>query len=455
MSGFERLTHRKLPLISVVLVALVGGAYLILSGGDEPASGEQGEVVLPAGSGRAAVVEAAQRLPERGGTIVVGRARLDVNEPDAPLGDAAEALVAVSRTRTPAALELSQGAGTQPVRATTDRPEQAPVLAQELLARLAPRGFWLFGIGGLHVDSSQDRNSLVSIGRTVEPHQRALTAVLAAASTLTEAEPTVSVARGGVELRVRANTAAEAGRTWRTTARTVRLEGEARKDVRVYVDIPAADAYRPVLSGRVGDSPTRALALLRALGDGAYVTTDRSYARAQVARSRAARAVAETAGAAAVERVEVFWRVADAETRWFDAAGIDRTATSLDDVPATVLRLLPGVERARKAGLSPLHWDRQAVDGVARLKLSRPEWYDDEGTQLDRLVRVIRRVGWPGLARFSVVLGPGTCEGSDAVAVAEVTSTSDGKARKVRPAAGCIDEAGLTAMRRAWNATAR
>lgn len=444
-------------LVLLLLVAAGGAGVLALQRDDDTDWSGEAEIVLPAGSDRAAVLDAVERLPDRGGTLVLGAARLEVTDPGRSFGELAQAFVAASRIDVPGAgVELAQGFGAQAIVGTVQRRDDGPELARQILARLAPRGVWPAGISGMRVEAQDAPGLLVSVARQVGSAQAAATAALTAATALARLTPEVSIAPAGVHLRVQAEDPAAVGSTWRTTARALK----ARKDVRVYVDVVEDGNRRPVLSGPASDSPQRALALLRVLEGDAYVTTDRSFARVRLERPEDAPAVARTARS--VDRLQLAWTVADEDTSWFDAAGVDRAATSLDDAPATVERLLGGVERAQEDGLAPLSWSRQAVDGIAELKLARPPWIDPEARlaededQLRRLARTIRTVGWPGTARFDIALGPGSCaQRADALAVAEVTSTSDGQARSVEPAAACIDDEALAAVRRAWNATAR
>lgn len=455
MSAFERLPRWSLLLVALVLVACLGVALLARDGGEQAV---RADVVLRAASDRAALVEAVERLPARGGTIVLGSARLEVTDPSRPLRELAGAFLELGRIDAPGGtVRLAQGRGDQPIVGSVERREDALPLAQAILERLTPRGSWPAGISGLRVEAGEAPGALVAIGRLGSGREAATTA-LSAAAALADAVPIVSVAPSGTELRVQADGVADVRRVWRAAARAA----QGRKDVRVYVDVLEQGDRRPVLSGPADDSPDRALVLLRGLDADAYATTDLSFARVRVDRPEAAGAAVRAARRNRVERVEVAWRSADDDAGWFDAAGVDRGDTFLEDAPAVVEGLLAGVERARAAGVPALHWSRRAQDGVPALKLARPAWLDadvrlsDDAARLRRLARAIRRIGWPGAARFSVALGPGTCEGRpEALAVAEVTSTSSGRARRVEPAAACVDEAGLSALREAWDATAR
>jgi hypothetical protein len=143
-------------------------------------------------------------------------------------------------------------------------------------------------------------------------------------------------------VRVRARDTADARRAWRAA--------QAAIDVPAQLYVDTGRDGRPVLGGSLRGSPERALALLREPEPGSeqrYVATDGSYASVRVQDPRDARAKVQRARTAGIERLSVSWR-AGTDPSWFDAAGIDRDATTLEDDPATVLKLLGAAERARR-----------------------------------------------------------------------------------------------------------
>jgi hypothetical protein len=264
------------------------------------------------------------------------------------------------------------------------------------------------------------------------------------AERLARRAPNVGIGRR-ITIRVRAEGAADAVRAWREVDRAMALDR-----AQVYVD--GQDGL-PLLGGPLGSSPDRAYALLRAFGSGRrFVATDRTYASVRVKRPRQARVRAERARAAGIKRLEISWPAGAASLSWFDAAGIDRDAVTLDDDPATVLTLLDAVDRAEDAGFNAIAWERRGE--TPTLRLTRPHWLDEEidlsidASTLRRLVRAIRSIDWPGVAHFRVSLGPGACP--NAVAGVSVAATSHGRLRDL-DAAACTSPAHRAAFEQAWD----
>jgi hypothetical protein len=351
------------------------------------------------------------------------------------------------------------------------RIEQAVPLARDIVAKIAPQGRALPGFGRLEVAVAGARNAEeppVVIRELAAPDRRVPIAVLDAATRLTDRQPEVSTNGRTGELRVRAEGVTDAGAAWRAAAGALAVELGDPEAVNVYVDEVVTDHdgddRRPILSGGSGTSPDRALALLRALqapGTYAFSTTDLTYAMAEGRAPGSARAAATAARDAGVRRVSVSWPVADTKTTSATNADGDRATTSLDDTPATVLQVLPGVARARAAGIAQVKWDRPSATDVPRLRLAQPRWFDvdaapeDRPAQLRRLARAVRAVAWPGAAGFDLALGHGTCdEYPTAQAVGHVVSTSDGPARIVKAGASCTTKDSLAELRAAWDATA-
>lgn len=484
----RRLLLLGLPVLLLLVVA--GWAILRDDGGDDglaplrelPAVAEvardDGEVdvrMRPNADVRA-LADVLERVPDDadGGSVRLGRALLAFDDPDDPEADVRGALVAISAVRAPGGtIVIDRLSGGWRIASEVERTEQAAPLAREIVARVAPQGRAFPGLGRLAVTlagAPQAEQPPVALRLLGSSDRREAIAVLDAATALSDRQPKVSTNGATGELRLRADGVADTGKAWRAATRALDLDRADRDDVEVYVDELVRDGRgdqrRPVLSGPSDGQPERGLALLRAFEPSttqAFTTTDLDYAQAEVRGPAAARSAASAARGAGVRRVSVSWPVPGRSTGTTEAPGTTRRpGTRLVDTPATVLRLLPGVARARAAGIDRIEWDRPPAIDVPRLRLSSPEWIgtdttlEDRPALLRRLTRAVRTIGWPGAATFDLALGPGSCENyPKAQAVARIVSTSDGRARSVAPTASCTTDDTIRVVRRAWNATAR
>lgn len=477
-----------LGLPALLLLVVAGWAILRDDGGDDglgplrdlpavaAATRDDGEVDvrLRPNASAGALAEVLERVPDDadGGSVRLGRGLLAFDDPDEPEADVRGALVAVSRVGAPGGtIVIDRLSGGWRIAGEVERIEQAAPLAREIVARAAPQGRPFPDLGRLAITlagAPQADQPPVALRLLGSSDRHLAIAVLDAATALSDRQPKVSTNGGTGELRLRADGVADTGQAWRAAARAIELDRADRDDVEVYVDElvreAGQDRRRPVLSGPSDGRPERGLALLRALEaptTQAFTTTDLDYAQAEVRGPAAARAAATAARRAGVRRVSVSWPVPGEQAA---ATGDtdDRVATTrLVDSPATILRLLPGVARARAAGIDRIEWDRPPAIDVPRLRLATPDWIGAETTLEDRpallrrLTRAVRAIGWPGSATFDLALGPGSCANyPKAQAVARIVSTSDGRARSVEPTASCTDDDTIRVVRRAWNATA-
>lgn len=487
MSPAQPVPRRRLLAAASLVVLLVLAAWLVLGRDtdrleplrDLPAVDRVGEdgravdVVLRAGAGERDVAAALDALPAdaAGGTLRVGRATLRFDERGEDAERLAPALVAVAGLRSRAqTIELRDGAGRTRVQARVARRARAAPVARELLDRLAPAGEpALGGVDAIEVAllGARQGDEVVIVGDVGTQRPGPVRSALAAASALPERQPVVRAYAAGIELRVGASGIADAGRAWREVADGVPRD---RRSITAYVELPDRsdqdDARIPALSGTVGADPARALAALRALGPRAeqpFARPDLRYVSGRLPDAAAVRATAAATGRLGVRRLAVRWSTAPPDTTWFGRwSPDDDRDTQLDDAPRTVAALVAGAARARAAGIPAIRWSDDAADGVARLVVARPRGVRAETplarrpAALRRIARAVRAIGWPGTATFELLLGPGSCSGTpSARAVARITSTSGGRARKAEQGAACTDDDAVRVVRRAWNATAR
>lgn len=487
----SRPRRRLLLLVPLALLLLAVAGWVILGDdGDDDGLGplrelaavttaarDDGEVAVRVRSNASAgaLAEVLDRMPDDadGGSVRLGRALLTVDDRGEAEPEVLGALVAASRVGAPGGtIAIDRSSGGWRIESEVERIEQAAPLAREIVARVAPPGRALPGVGRLQVTlagAPQAESPPVALRLLGQPDRRVAIAVLDAAIALVERQPKVSTNGGSGELRLRADGVGDTGEAWRAATGALQLDRADRDDVEVYVDELVRDGggeqRRPVLSGPSDGSPDRALALLRGLEAStthAFTTTDLDYAQVAVRGPAAARTAATAARSAGVRRVSVSWPVPGGTPGATDTADADdRPGTRLVDTPATVLRLLPGVARARAAGIGQIEWDRPPAVDLPRLRLAPPEWLDaatrldDHPALLRRLTRAVRTIGWPGSATFDLALGAGSCANyPKAQAVARLVSTSDGRARSVEPTASCTTDDTVRVVRRAWNATA-
>lgn len=420
-------------------------------------------VALAGDIGVAAVREVLAALPSGDAVLTVGRTRLTTSarRPDPAL---AKPFVALARLREPAReITLDDTAG---VTVEVDRREQGAPIARAVAFALAPRGRWPAGVDGARVRLSRSPSTvdprLVALDDRYR-EQRSMHGALDAAVALRDRLGRLEVAGKRIELRVRVQGVADAGRAWRSTAGRL---GAAAGDVSLYLDPePRDDELRapgPVLSGTADERPTSALRLLRALdavADRPFASVPPTYVQATVQRLADGGDVATVARRAGVERLQV--TQADADGTWLDGTEMSEPddLPEVRDAPDTVRRLVQGTARLARAGVT-MQWS-EASFGTADARFSRPSWLAEdtdlaeEPAQLRRLATAIRSAGWPGRARFVVALGPGSCGENDAQrqAAAVITSTAHGRASKV-VGSGCDGSVATAAVRRAWNATA-
>lgn len=431
-------------------------------------------VTLRAGTDRAGVATVLRALPDDadGGILRLGRADLEFEDRGASAEDATGPFLAAAGVRAPGGrIVLARRSAGWSVEAEVPRIAQAAPLAREVVARIAPQGRYLDGFGRLEVslaDAPQADFPPVALRLLAQADRHVMIAALDAAVALPGRAPEVSTNGSTGELRVRADGVADAGKAWDDATRALRLDGADRRDVSLYVDDPAAagdDVGRgPVLSGPADASPDRALALLRAL-DGsaihAFASTDLKVVEADVRGPGAARSAATATRAAGARSMTVRWPVPGPDTPTAGSTTGERPRTRIADAPATVLRLLPGVARARQAGILQLEWDRPPAIDTPELRIAPPRWIDldtalvDAPDRLRRLTRAVRAVGWPGAARLGLPLGPSGCKDyPKGAATARITSTADGRARSVEAQATCEIDGTLRTVRRAWDAGA-
>jgi len=455
----------RVALLAVPMILVVAlGAWLLLRDDDPgplgalrglPAVGEVRtvdgalDVRLVRGSDVAEVRAALDAIPSGAvGAAHLGAVEVPFARPDeGELGPAAAPLVALARI--PVAdttIELPTGSGAQRIVATVGAEAQAAPLARTVLDQFGRDGNWPPGVDGLRVGvrAQVPVDSVVTLG----PLGSGTDAARAALDTAAVLGPgsEVHANRSQVELRVLVPHAVRAGETWRRAARG--LGARFADDVRLYVDAGTADTRRPVLFGVAGDDPDPALALLRDLAPvarQAAAATDRSYADVTVTGRAAAEAAVATAARAGVKRLALSW-----------PSGDGRRGASLDDAPAVVAQLLPGVARATRS--YAVGWEKPSPDRPALLSFNLRGHVDQRAKQLEKpgavraLMDEVRDIAWPGVARFQIPLGP--CPDSPGnVQAVSITSTADGRARTVKPGTGCTEDAAVAQARRDWNAT--
>ncbi len=420
-----------------------------------------------------AIAELAERLPEGrlDGRMRVGAVNVRFRR-TADLRQLPPAISALARVEAPAErIEIRAGTPRPRVMAWVARREQAAPFAREAVERLSQDGVRGSGIDGLEVriDDTPSGLPVVRLDASLAFSAGPVREVLAAASRVPELDPNVSVTRSTGELSVVAADVAAVGAAWDAAVAALRGPDDQRGAVRIAVAV-ASPGDQPggrnvVLRGTADESPGRAVALLRVLArdsDRPYVQASLEYAAGRFPDAAAARTAAVAARARGVDGMEVRWSTATEQTAWLGGAGnAGRDETRINAEPATVVRLIPGVARARRAGIPALRWNERPSVGTPSLAVARPRWLDDgaavgeSAASLRRLARAIRAIDWPGAATFTVVLGPGSCsERPTAQSVAQFVSTSTGRARSVRGGAACTDAAAVRAARRAWNATA-
>jgi len=454
-------------LLAVPMILVVAlGAWLLLRDDDPgalgalrglPAVGDvrtvDGELTvrLVRGSDVAEVRAALDAIPSGAvGAARLGAVEVPFDRPEeGELGPAAASLVALARIPVAdSTIELPTGSRAESIVATVGAAAQAAPLARTVLDQLGRDGSWPPGVDGLRVGVREQvpGDSVVTLGPLGSGTDAARAALNTAAVLAPGAE--VHANRSRVELRVLVPDAVRSGAIWRRAARG--LGARFADDVRLYVDAGTAATRRPVLFGVAGDDPDPALALLRDLTPAARratAATDRSYADVTVTGRTAAEAAVATAAHAGVKRLALSW-----------PSGDGRHAASLDDAPAVVGQLLPGVARATPS--YAVGWEKPSPERPARLSFNLRGRVDQRAKRLEKpgavraLMDEVREIAWPGVARFQLPLSP--CPDSPGnVQAVYITSTADGRARTVKPGTGCTEEAAVAQARRDWNATTR
>jgi hypothetical protein len=423
--------------------------------------------------GVAHVIGEALRGDAEGGTLRLGRALLAYDLPADPSPDVLEAFVAASTVRAPGGrIVLERVSGGWRIETEVARVAQATPLAREIMARVAPQDRRLPSFSALEVELAGPHEGEVPpvTVRQLAPRDRHVAlAILDAAVGLAEREPVVSTNGDAGTLDLRADGVADTGDAWRAATAALRLDPAGRRDVRLGVEglgrVKGEERRIPVLSGPAGSSPDRALALLRTLDGPATrvgASTDLRDVEADVPGPGAAHTAAVAARAGGARNLTVSWPVPGLEDPTAAASGADDPpATTIADTPSTILRLLPGVARARRAGLVQLEWDRPPALDVPRLQIAPPRWIDPDAALADapgdlrRLSRAIRAVDWPGTARFDLPLGPSGCrEYPKSRAYVRIVTTARGRARSMNLDAACALDDAEDAVRRVWSATA-
>jgi hypothetical protein len=482
-------------LVALLVAVLAVGGWLALRGDDDDdpdgldamrdrpevaaASRDEDDEVhvrLRAGTdarGVAHVIGEALGSDAEGGTLRLGRALLAYDLPADPSSDVLEAFVAASTVRAPGGrIVLDRPSGGWRIETEVARAAQATPLAREIVARVAPQGRRLPSFSALEVELAGPHAGEVPpvTVRQLAPRDRHLAiAVLDAAVGLAEREPEVSTNGDTGQLDLRADDVADTGAAWRAAAAALRLDRAGLRGVRLGVEglgrVNGEERRVAVLSGPAGSSADRALALLRTLDGPAtrvQASTDLRDVEADVPGPGAARVAAAAAHAAGVRNLTVSWPVPGPRDTTATVSGADDPpATTIADAPSAILRLLPGVARARRAGLVQLAWDRPPALDVPRLRIAAPRWIDPDAALADapddlrRLARAIRAVDWPGAARFDLPLGPSGCrEYPKSQAYVRIVTTARGRARSMDLKAACPLDDAEDAVRRAWSSTA-
>ncbi|WP_026911563.1 hypothetical protein [Patulibacter minatonensis] len=491
-----RRPRRRTVAAAVVLVAtIVVVAWLVLGGGSDDdelaelralpdvatATTDDGDVLvgLRAGAAPRQIATVLDRAPDDAGrtTLRLGRASLEVERGDPADDELLRAFVALSAVRSPGGIAtIERLSADQRVEVEVRRPEQAAPLAREMLARLTTQGRPVRGIDRIEValqDAFQSDPKPVTLGRLGATDGRVERAMLDAAIALRERRPRVAVVGSSIELRPRADGAGDAGAAWRAAAAAIDLPAADRRDAQIYVDEASTEDGRErthtLLSGPAGADADRALAFLRSVSgvvSAPFARTDLSFAQGDARTLRAARSLAASAEDAGARRLRLSVEADGAretsgdEDRSGRGAADDTARTQIEDTPARVRALLPGVARTRRLGIRALVWTRPA-GALARLTIATPGWLDeadpadDPSKVLRRLSRAVRALGWQDTARFGLPLPRGTCEDHpSAHGVTQIESTSDGRTRTMGTVNDCTGADDLAAGRAAWNATA-
>lgn len=484
------LRRRPILLVVPLLVVAAVAAWLLLLQEDDPydpvrdldavervgdwLNGRGTNVVLRRGSDIADVRAAIDALPEerRGARLVLRSVTLEVDRDDARAARAAApALVAAADVDGRIEIDTRSGAGE--LEAWVKLADQAPPLARALVqAGIGPEQ----GIATMEVkaERSPQRYDETPLTLDLGSPSGFSTAAIFAVRDLAGRGVSASTHGGQLEVRVFAPGPDEAAGAFRAASASL---ADAAADVRdastIYVDV--RDTGRgpwstlPMLQGRPGSSPDRALALVERLesgGGAAFARTDLGYVRAELPGRDGTQAAAQAARAAGADRVEVVWELPTATMDWTSpVAGARRGEGTVDDDAATVVRVLRGAERAREKGIEAVRWiaPRAGEVGPPRLTVTRPGWIvgtgplAEEGTAaLRRLFRAVRAVDWPGSARLTFMLGPDACgKGTNRYAAVELVSTADGRARQVDGGSSCDVEDQIDTVRAAWDGTAR
>jgi hypothetical protein len=470
------MSRRALILGLVLVVVLAGvGAWLLTRGdetdaerlraqpGVERVIEDRGDllVVLAADvtPAQAAAVLAA-RPATTGVRVVLQRAtlRLRGGQSGAQAGAQAAVLVAAGRlgrqARTIDLIPDGTG-GDLDVEVRTGAALRAAAVVRQLLAQTA--------VGGRpspvldRVEASLPGAPSAQETIRIEPDAqpvRELLAPLDAGASLGDRLRRLVVDRTGVTVWVTAPDADGVRAAW-GAARTAFGRSAA---TRLSVIVPAHDDVPETypLDGTADEEAGPAIALLRALAPvgRATVRADLSYAQVTVADIGVAARAARITQAAApgVDALRVDWRTGDGDDPK-DGGGW------IQDTPARVPRLVPGIVAANRGGLG-VGW--AGNDGrPASLRLDGPrsilqaKALDAQPARLRGALRQVRAIDWPGEARFGVSLGRGDCDDLPGVpAEAALVSTSAGRASSVTALGQCTPERSLAAIRRAWDATA-
>jgi hypothetical protein len=437
-----------LALVAAAAVALVTWLVTRDDGDESSLDGLAGvervagdTVYLSAGATPAEVRKVIADARDVGETrIVLGHVTLSSEAADARGADA-DVLVALGGVDVPGSIEVDASGSLHGVRIQLDRgatPNRAVRAAGDVVRRSPP------GLGTVLVESADSTVlhpvSLTSV--SAAPRARLLGGLRRAAAV--DGLQAVDGDQGRLNVTVRAPDG-DARSAWERAARTLR----ARR-LNLWVGGPEV-----TVTGPPRPVPDRALRLadhLRAAGVTAHLTSDLTAVNAQAGSvASAAHAAHRLSGALpSSTNVRIAWNGSE--------GGV--LAGSL----GTVTAVAPAI--ARLAGRYAVGWDESNPSVPANLVVRPrrlPRSLFGHRGKLRALVRDIRSIDWPGVARFEVIMGDPavqrtTKEGKivrlncGAHSVVTITSTSNGRARSVR--GKCTASGDLSVARAAWNASA-
>jgi hypothetical protein len=263
------------------------------------------------------------------------------------------------------------------------------------------------------------------------------------------------------DLRASASDESEATDVWRT------VESALEKDEVARIDVGESSEAVPYTGSKGMRIEPALAATRRLLGAGASAVTEIDMGLTKITAETAAPSDVGAVGAAAVEigpelQLAVTW---PEPVEWYgDGAG----PAQIVDRPSEVARVAPKLARIAKLGYV-IMWGPELVGidngGAYVLAYPKPEG-DFRPGELDRVMTMLRDVGWSGTRLVGVVSAPYDCgnENEKGTIVAWIRSTATGRGTVAstdfsRRDAACTDqidaarsEAEKTATQ-AWNST--